>query len=275
MPVMKRPYEDDKKQEGVIHLAMEIPTNHLDWFAPFQQFFMALAPEVLRNPKYAAWHLRQSAAFGAPMALDNGSNELGKPLDMNEMMIAATLVGADLIIAPDFPRDSERTVQSCYDFVRETQFDGIVGACQGETIDDMVDCVKEYLAMDITTIGFSWRLPRVELLIKLLEEELLDQRQMYMLLGFKSFPELSKISEMGSWLWLLDTGEPIKAALRMAQMTETYQPLHEAYPLGTEISLTPEQLAIATQNVATMGNLIPRLNELSPMDRSDDDEGDD
>lgn len=259
--------------QGAVHLAMEIPTNHLDWFEPFQRFFMTLAPEILKNPQYTAWHLRQSVAVGSAVAIDNGANEHGKPLSTDKLLAAAYQVGADIIIAPDFLDEADLTVGSCKEFIQEANFEGVVGACQGRTMGAMISCFRQLIELNVMTVGFSWRLPRIELIRQLAEEGLLDERHVYMLLGFRSFEEIQEIVSLGPWLWLFDTGEPIKAALRMTKMTQDYKPLHGVYPLGTETMLSPDQLLLATQNVAMMGALIPRLN-VSPFDNPDD-EGDD
>lgn len=257
---------DKDTAQGAIHLAMEVPTNHLDWFEPFQRFYMTLAPEVLKNPVYTAWHLRQSVGLGAPVAIDNGANEQGKPLSPDQLLAAAYQVGADIIIAPDFLDEADLTVGSCKEFIQEANFDGVVGACQGRTLDAMVTCFRQLIELNVMTVGFSWRLPRIEIFRQLAEDGLLDERHVYMLLGFKSFEELQEIVSLGPWLWLFDTGEPIKAALRMTKMTQDYKPLHEVYPLGPLTKLSGDQLLLATQNVAMMGALIPRLNDMGPFD---------
>jgi hypothetical protein len=266
---------DNETTQGVIHFAMEVPTNHLDWFEPFQRFYMALAPEVLKNPTYAAWHLRQSIGLGAPVALGNGSNEYGKSLSPDQLIAAAYQVGADVIIAPDFMDDADRTVGSCKEFIQGTHLDGIVGACQGKTLDAQISCFQQLIDLSVMTVGFSWKLPRVEIIRQLASDGLLDERRVYMLLGFKSFEELQEIVSLGPWLWLFDTGEPIKAALRMTKMMREYKPLHEVYPLGPEITLSGDQLLLATQNIAMMGALVPRFNDTSPFENSEGDEGDD
>lgn len=258
---------------GSFQLGMEIPTVYMSWFEPYQDFLICLAHEVKENPMYAAWHLRQSVAKDRFVILDNGSHEKGLPMMDEELAEAALMCGATLVVAPDFLENREATVRETINFSKKYEDDiDVMGVCQGETVGEMIQCFLELMDSPVKMIGFPYKLNRLQAIRDLADNKALDSFKIYSLLGFNSFQELHQIGALGPWTWMLDTEEPIQAALAGVEIMPHYEPLRKVHNLSASFSMSDAQLYLATLNVSKFKVYLPTVEEtaeVSPIGESE------
>jgi len=177
--------------------------------------------------------------------LDNGMYELGEPLGVEQLVLAAELVSATAVIAPDWADDKARTEQAAGWLMKGSKgCPWTVGALvQGKNLEERMNCFYELRAMKCSPIGFPFRSPREETIKQLHNEGMLEVGKWYHLFGLRHVRELDwKLPGR----WTLDTGKPFKGF----RMDKEAIRGHGRLDLLKE--LTPDEVRIALWNVAWM-----------------------
>lgn len=245
---------------GSVVVGLDVPSNHLDWFQPFQDFLFCRASEALRSPSYATWFLRRAAGHQDVVMLDNGTAEYGFPThDQTVLGELAEMVGAGVVMAPDFHDDASVTVASTKSFIARfgETFD-IMGVVQGKSIHEQLDCTRKLMDSGVELLGFPRHPNRLKLIRALADLHLLERSEQYALLGFMTLEEIHALGDVGQWTWLLLTGVPISAALDERSITPSYQHKKaDKYAVGAHVKLSDRQLQAATMNVVRFQELLP------------------
>jgi len=138
--------------------------------------------------------------------------ELGEPLGVEQLVLAAELVSATAVIAPDWEGDKDRTEQAAGWLMKGSKgCPWTVGALvQGKNLEERMDCYYELRALKCRPIGFPFRSPRHEVIQALDREGMFDESGWYHLFGLRDNSELV-------WRypgrWSVDTGKPFKGFL--------------------------------------------------------------
>lgn len=246
---------------GSFQFGMRTPTKYLSFFEPFQEFLVSVAPEIKTNPMYAAWHLRQSMGNGRMTILDNRyRDQPDLAMKGEELAEAAFMGGAALVVGPDYSENRELTVKETKRFAQEYEQDfDTIGVVQGETVGELVKCFVELQDSSVKLIAFPESSLRLQAIRDLADGKLLESSPVYILLGFRSFQELFQISALGSWMWMLETDQPIKAALNNIELMNDYKPIDNHHDYDLELS--DSHLYCATLNVAKLKAMLPSIPE--------------
>lgn len=188
-------------------VAFELPYKHIKKLKNYQDYNFLLAHKVLDDPQY-----RADYGVGAGV-LDNSQYELGEPLEIRQLHMATRLCQPDVVIAPDWLGDREKTVRS-YKEASALIEGEVAGVVQGENTLDMLKCYGELLKQGCVFICLPFRLNRVELMELVVQQNLMSPNVWYHFLGLKSLKELRAILALGLGPnTSIDTSKPIKAAL--------------------------------------------------------------
>jgi hypothetical protein len=129
-----------------MELSLEIPPALISRLRFLTDFDFALAQIILANEQYANSYRNRGSRL---LIMDNGANELDKPLLVSDILRAAELVDPDVVIAPDVPGDALATLSKFQEFIKCNLQFGVMGVVQGHTIDECLLCANEYLKYDL------------------------------------------------------------------------------------------------------------------------------
>ena len=138
----------------LMKVSHESPVSILDYSKEYNDFDYCLvhllhqnagSPEQLR---YYNYYKFARSLYNREVLLDNSIFELGKAFDPDQFYKAALDIQPNMFIVPDVLEDADGTVESWNNF--ETKTDSIkssfytrsIGAVQGKTWKDLVDCYK-------------------------------------------------------------------------------------------------------------------------------------
>lgn len=124
-----------------MEIAIEIPTPLVKELRPLTDFDFVLAQLVLTDKKYARTCLNRGGRF---LMLDNGADELGQPLPVEELLCAAKKVSPDVIVAPDVHNDATTTINNFRELMEREPPYMIMGVVQGKAIEECLACVTEF-----------------------------------------------------------------------------------------------------------------------------------
>lgn len=201
-----------------MELAFECPVCMFSFVQPLADYDFCLAHKVLEDPRYATFY-RESEKL---KFLDNSCNELREPLSLTEIGKAASIVDPTFIVAPDYLRDSKRTLEGLIEAKELFGIAKVFPVIQGSTKEEVKD-----LAESIRSMGFNWvavpydilgnrsmdinKLGRLRMgVVELLR---IEGFKWIHLLGLNSLREVASYQDKPE-VQTLDTGAPISNGLR-------------------------------------------------------------
>jgi hypothetical protein len=123
---------------GVLH--------HLWMHNALGDYLLLLAHDVLAAPD--KWHDLIQLAQPRFVIMDNSLIELGRPLPSGEVIQAAKIVNADVIVVPDQLLNAHATVRLAAEALRNGAHNySRLCVVQGETYREVMDCARELVAM--------------------------------------------------------------------------------------------------------------------------------
>jgi len=207
-----------------VKIALECPHALLHSVEQVTDFDFLLT-HLLVNGSYREYYL-QKPPQRRTRILDNSTNELGRPVSLQDLSNAAIAIRPDYVCPPDYTKDKDSTIKavmdSCfYDFVGAK----ILPIVQGKDLTETEECLKEYRDMgydrvaipyDIT-LGQSHTLVAMEAIRpRVVWQSLSLGFQHIHLLGMNTLEELKfycKTREVET----LDTGTPITNGLELVR----------------------------------------------------------
>ena len=128
-----------------MRLALECPTRMLEQIQPFADFDWVLADRMLKEPEYAKYY----AETGKVKFLDNSVNELGEPLDLEQMAKAREMLGPSTcyIVSPDWLGDSRKTLEAYASALKLFPPQFVVPVLQGASFEEVLDCLGAYMSV--------------------------------------------------------------------------------------------------------------------------------
>lgn len=121
-------------------------------------FHMILTHIVKKDSEYASYYKQEKGL----KLLDNSLFELGYALPAEDVIKAAELVEADILVSPDVIRDGEATVENAKAFTQHLKELGVLdkyavmAVPQGKSVKEWMDCYSELVKIEgIDCIGLS------------------------------------------------------------------------------------------------------------------------
>jgi len=127
-------------------LALECPASLLEQVQPLADFDFILAHLVLSDSAYADFYRGSTRT----KILDNSVNELLEPLSLDQLKRAAEVVHPDLVVAPDYLGDSEKTISALDRAINVFGKGKVLPVVQGSTLREALDC-SDYLHSELFT----------------------------------------------------------------------------------------------------------------------------
>lgn len=205
-----------------IRLSMELPTPFLKQWTSLTDLDFILAHKVLEDKDYAEFFRRRNVPIDRELILDNSYHELGEPLALSDLLEAALRCNADYVVAPDKVGDLE------------------FNASQFEEAQKVLAGFKIAVIMTGTTEGsqrereeFLFRVREADMLCHTFKSPLRLEWFQRSGLAHRWYRQhllgVSELSELREWatqarndvrVWSVDTGKPLKWALRGKKLDE-------------------------------------------------------
>lgn len=185
--------------------SFEIPTAHIKELKEHQEYDFVLAHMWLEDAQYRA-------SYNSGMVMDNGAYELGEPLEVKTLHRVVRAARPTVMIAPDWLDDKDRTLNAWKECSLMFECE-VAGVVVGKTLDEMIDCYKQYTMYGTEIICLPFRLNRVELLTQLEELKIIQRERWHHFLGLKHMEELQQLKSFKLPLQSVDTSKPLKAAI--------------------------------------------------------------
>jgi hypothetical protein len=217
---------------------MEIPTHHLDHISEHTDFDYALCHEVFKSGPDGAYtkFYRKQAREGREVWLDNGVNELGTPMDIDDIIRAGELIEATHLIAPDYFHDGAQTLTKIYQMKERLAKHSVpfklIGVWQGEK-KDLRRTVRE---CDVTSLPYRKLRDKYMSLDEFASTD-------FHYLGFRTLDELRRYPPKS-----IDTSMPIRAAVHGIDLqSRDRRPRTE--PLNIQMRLSERELEASINNI--------------------------
>lgn len=142
-------------------IAHIIPPSQLSVIPLPQKIHLCLAHLVEKYPKYAEYY-KHKADRGATVILDNSAFELGTSYSAERMFELADEVNATEIMAPEFFKDSSKTIDAVYGFIEKARelncTRKIFATVCGNSFEDWLGCYETLIKRrEIRVIGITFR----------------------------------------------------------------------------------------------------------------------
>ena len=200
-------------------LAFECPTTLLNEIQPLADFDWILTHLVLSDEAYANFY-KSSKRF---KVLDNSVNENLEPCTLEDIKDASDIVNPDLIVAPDFLGESEKTMESIKEALKLFPKKSVLPVLQGKDPLEALSMAKQLVEMDFSLISVPYDIcsSRSDTLnfMAMGRLEVIDTLRLagintkIHLLGVTTLEELS-LYDKDTRVVSVDTGSPIVNGLR-------------------------------------------------------------
>jgi hypothetical protein len=245
-------------------LALECTTKLLPSIQPLADFDWVLAHKVLEDPDYAEYY----KASGRFKVLDNSVNEFLTPVDLNYLDEAASYVKPDLIVAPDYLGDMNKTREAVREAIHLFGKEKIFPVVQGKDIDEILNLFKYYLELGLERVAIPY-----DILAQREDNSVMmaSNRRMVVnsiitrapigfevhLLGLNTLEELSYYRS--PYLISIDTGVPVLLGLKGYKLGDDPLPDKKEAPTMNLMDTYSDEfadLSVAYYNVAYLRKLL-------------------
>lgn len=142
-------------------MAHIIPPSQLEAIPLTQKIHLCLVHLVERSEVYRDYY-RNKAAQGHTVILDNSAFELGEAYPAEKMIDFAEEINATEIMAPEFFMDSEKTINSIFEFselmCKRNMGVKIFATVCGSDINEWLRCYRAIVKLgNVATVGISFR----------------------------------------------------------------------------------------------------------------------
>jgi len=126
----------------------ESPVSILEYSKEYNDFDYCLVHLLEEQPKYYNYFKSARESYDREVLLVNSIFELGKSFDSEKFYKAALILQPNMFIVPDVLEDADGTVESWNNFesktddIKKSFYTRSIGAVQGKTWKDLVDCYK-------------------------------------------------------------------------------------------------------------------------------------
>ena len=145
----------------MIKVSHESPRALYEMSNEFNDYDYALTPAVLDDKEYRSFFKKQSDN-GREVWLDSGIFEEGVARSDDEMIKAAKMINASLIICPDVLHDGPATLKGAKRFINRLKKDKlnykIMVVAQGKTEEEFIECFTELSKLDVEKVAIPYDL---------------------------------------------------------------------------------------------------------------------
>lgn len=135
----------------MISICNILPNNCIKEDMPRQPYEMYLTHKILEDPKKYEFLAHDTVnKVQSYKILDNSACELGKGLDIKDVLEAARIISADEIVLPDLPRKGN-SLSYTMKYLLQVPVDlpyKLAGVVQGETPEEVLRCTEQMVCLN-------------------------------------------------------------------------------------------------------------------------------
>lgn len=214
------------------HMARQLQSSTMDYLG---RYHLLLAHDILDKPEdyqgiYGQVRRDYPDSF---IIMDNSIVELGKAMEIKDLLAAAKVLTPDCIVIPDVMGDYvgtvEKAIEFCRDYYEESGKSGIddqplslMGVLQGETIEQALECLSAFYALPcvdyigiprmITKLQGS-RMPLLQRMLKA-QDGVMKSFKGFHLLGFSDDVLDDVACARMSFIQGIDSAVPVRAGIK-------------------------------------------------------------
>ena len=201
-------------------LALECPTELLEFVQPFADFDWILVDRYLSDEQYAQWY-RESDNV---KFVDNSVTEKGEPCSIEDLMQVFQDCNAHYMISPDWIGDYHRTIEAYKECSEKVPKGSLIGVLQGATPAEALQCLETYTGKVVSVpyrVGGSVKGDSNALMAlrrSLVVSHIPDEKAIH-LLGFTALSEFFWYVNRPN-VFGIDTDVPVRAGLVSADIDD-------------------------------------------------------
>lgn len=246
---------------GLIGLAMEVPTYHLEDLIPLTDLDFAVAHRVVQDEDYASFYRRREP--GRELILDNSMHEIGAPVSWEMLREAADLVKPNYVIIPDSLIDFTWSFRQIEHATKHLESYRLAVNLVGDTYIERRALLDEAYRHNVSMLCLPYRKPRLEAYLQL---DISWWSRIH-LLGVSSLDELRAWTTLVNWRSQtfqelrvsVDTSKAVKWGIRGRYIGDgqdiRHAPISSADLLSHK-NITNEQFSFIIQNVCCLRNIL-------------------
>jgi len=139
-------------------ISHEIPKQLFPYHSLINDYPYVLGHLLNQDKEYANFY-RQALQMASFSILDNSAFELGESIPMAELYELGAEYNPTHLVLPDKINDFTKTLSNAVEYLDNYSEEGkkYIGVCQGETFEDIADCIDFYMdrAVDIIALPFD------------------------------------------------------------------------------------------------------------------------
>jgi len=263
----------------------ESPISILEYSKNYNDFDYALVHLFEQYPEYYNYFKSARSIYNREVLLDNSIFELGKAFDSEKFFKAALDIEPNMFIVPDVLEDADGTVESWQIFepftdqIKQKCYTKAIGAIQGKTWKDLVDCYKFMSdSADMIAISFDFSYYQVigygktelerycsgrqRFIMDLINNNIWDWSKPHHLLGCSLAKEFRFYVDRNIHnIVSCDTSNPIVAAIYGLKYDADYGLSNKPKTKLADLinhQITPDQLEIVKYNTTMFKKIIRR-----------------
>ncbi len=143
----------------MIRISHEIPKQLFPYHDLISDYPYVLGHLLNKDKEYTEFYKQrlEKAPFSI---LDNSAFELGESIPMEELYELGKEFNPTHLVLPDRVNDYKQTMENAVKYLSDYKVDGqqYIGVCQGETFDQIADCIDFYTDKDVDIIALPFDL---------------------------------------------------------------------------------------------------------------------
>ena len=240
-----------------MRLALECPTELLEYIQPLADFDWILAHKVLNDDDYASFY-QKSMRY---KVLDNSVHELREPMTLDELQRAADIVNPNLIVAPDHLDNHFATIDSLEKATKVFGLEKIMPVVQGHEHRYVLECFDYIKQMGFKRVAIpAYKASSNEIMTQK-RKNILDSLFSrvpagfeFHLLGMTTLEELETCDKF--WIKSIDTGVPVLCGLKGIRFDYDKLPVKGITMNQFDSSSYSYELEMVYYNIAYMRKLL-------------------
>lgn len=139
-------------------ISHEIPKQLFPYHDLISDYPYVLAHLLNKDKEYTEFY-REKLKTAPYSILDNSAFELGESIPMNILFQLGREFKPTHLVLPDKVNDYMQTIENAYKYLNKYQWQGLkyIGVCQGDTFEQIADCIDFYVdhKVDIIALPFD------------------------------------------------------------------------------------------------------------------------
>lgn len=145
----------------MIRISHEIPKQLFPYHSLINDYPYVLGHLLHKDKEYTDFY-RHALKAATYSILDNSAFELGESIPMEHLYELGKEFKPTHLVLPDKVHDHKKTLENAVEYLNKYKQDGLdyIGVCQGDTFDQIADCIDFYTDKNVDIIALPFDLIR-------------------------------------------------------------------------------------------------------------------